>query len=233
MKAPVQYVNKWYWDILIVLDACRYDYFVKLNPFKGRLIKLEVESSDTLQWLTMNFPDKYPYIYVSANPYCNSKIKVGSFLGAEHFKKVVDVWKFGWSEELMTVPPQRVTIATLLYIKRERVIIHYMQPHFPSIGKIRITMEAWKPDPLNIVIEGHTYPKKLPSAEIIRKAYEENLQIVLNEIKNNLLPRIPRNRKVVITSDHGELLGENGMFFHPADIKHPALNTVFWLEVER
>jgi len=234
IKAPVQYVNKWPWDVLVVLDACRLDYFEKLNPLRGELLGLEVESSDTLTWLTMNFPFRYPYIYVSANPFCNSKIRVGSFLGSEHFKKVVDVWKFGWSRELMTVPPRNVTEAAIPFLD-EKVIIHYMQPHFPSIGRIRITFEAWKPNPLDTVVKGVTYPPDRSvdvDYNLIRKAYEENLQIVLTEVQNNLLPRIPEGRKVVITSDHGELLGEDNMLFHPV-IKHPVLNRVFWFKVER
>jgi len=236
MRAPTHYVNRWNWDILIVLDACRPDYFKKVNDLRGRFIELEVESCDTLTWLTMNFPDKYPYIYVSGNPYCNNKIKVGDFLGGEHFKKVIDVWKWGWDEELTTVPPCEVTRSALPYICRERTIVHYMQPHFPSIGKVKITFEAWRPDPLNIVIEGKTYPVRLPPVSLVREAYEENLRIVLDEVKCNLLPKIPRDRKVIITSDHGELLGEYGFFFHPViddqRIKH-ILGHIFWFEVQR
>jgi len=231
MKAPTQYIHKWAWDVLIVLDACRYDYYERLTPFKGELLKLEVESSDTQTWLTMNFPFWYPYVYVSANPFCNSKIRVGSFLGSEHFKKVVDVWKLGWNEELKTVPPMEVTRASLPYLKDGKVIIHYIQPHFPSIGKIKLTFEAWKPNPLDTVIDGVTYPKHLPPLHIIKEAYKQNLQIVLEEIKTNLLPKIPKNRKVVITADHGELLGEDGMLFHPC-INHPILKTVFWHKIE-
>jgi hypothetical protein len=232
LKAPTHYVHKWDWDVLIVLDACRYDYYEKLTPFKGKLLKLEVESSDTQTWLTMNFPFWYPYVYVSANPYCNSSVRVGDFLGSEHFKKVIDVWKFGWSERLKTVPPWEVTIASRPYLKDEKVIIHYMQPHFPSIGKIRLTFEAWKPNPLDTVIDKATYPEKYPPLHIIKEAYEQNLRIVLEEIRVNLLHKIPKNRKVVITTDHGELLGEDGMLFHPC-IDHPILKTVFWHELER
>lgn len=236
MKAPTQYVNKWEWDVLVVLDACRPDYFRKVNDIEGDFTELEVESCDTQTWLTMNFPGWYPYVYVSANPYCNSRIRVGSFLGGEHFKKVVDVWKFGWDEELMTVPPQRVTLSALPYVRRDRVIVHYIQPHFPSIGRIRIKIEAWKPDPLDTVVDGVTYPRRFPPAELVRKAYEENLEIVLDEVKRNLLPRIPKGRKVVITSDHGELLGEYGCFMHSVTddprLKR-ILGNVFWFEVRR
>jgi len=236
MKAPPQYINLWEWNVLIILDACRSDYFEYLCNMWGRFTELEVESCDTLTWLTMNFPDKYPYVYVSGNPYCNSKIKVGDFLGGEHFKKVIDAWKWGWDERLMTVPPSRVTMFALPYICKERTIVHYMQPHFPSVGRTKVTFEAWRPDPLDTVVEGKTYPRSLPPASQVREAYIENLRIVLDEVKFNLLPKIPMDRKVVITSDHGELLGEYGYFFHPVtdDLRvKRILGRVFWFEVER
>jgi len=236
MLAPSEYIHKWSWNVLIVLDACRYDYFVKLNPFKGRLTKLEVKSMDTITWLRLNFPDKYPYVYVSASPFCNSKVKVSGFFGGEHFKKVVDVWKDGWDENLKTVPPNQVTKHALPYINEDKLIIHYMQPHFPSIGKTRVTLEAWRPEPLNIVIKGYTYPEKFPPLETIKQAYQENLEIVMSEVKNNLFHHIPQDKKVVITSDHSELLGEHGYVFHPVinDSRFKdILNVNFWFEVER
>jgi len=235
MQAPTQYINRWDWDVLVVLDACRQDYFIKVNNLKGKLTNIDVESMDTLMWLTMNFPLQYPYVYISANPYCNSKVRIRGFYAPHHFKKVVDVWDFGWDEKLMTVPPDRVTESALPYINKELTIIHYMQPHFPSIGKIKITLSAWRPNPLNTVIEGKTYPQHPISSNLIKKAYEENLRIVLNEVKSNLLPKIKRDRTVVITSDHGELLGEYGCLFHPVTNDQRVkriLGHIFWFEVE-
>lgn len=236
MRPPSQYINRWSWDVLVVLDACRRDYFKKINDLKGKLVEIEVESSDTLTWLMMNFPHRYPYIYVSANPYCNSKVKVGDFFAPAHFKKVVDVWLFGWDEKLMTVPPNKVTTFALPYVNEERTIIHYIQPHFPSIGRIKLTLEAWKPNPLNTVVQGKTYPSTLPPIDLVKKAYEENLRLVLNEIKNQLLPAIKKDRKIVITSDHGEMLGEYGYFYHPVvndERVKRILGAVFWFEVQR
>jgi len=236
MRAPTCYVNRWNWDVLIVLDACRRDYFVKVNDLKGKLTNIDVESCDTLTWLTMNFPLRYSYVYVSGNPYCNSKIKIGDWFAPKHFKKVVDVWDFGWDERLMTVPPDRITESALPYVNRERTIVHYMQPHFPTIGKIKLTLEAWRPNPLNTVIEGKTYPQPTPSINLIREAYEENLSIVLNEVKSNLLTKIRRDRTVVITSDHGELLGEYGYLCHPVTNDQRIvriLGRIFWFKVQR
>jgi len=46
----------------------------------------------------------------------------------------------------------------------------------------------------------------------IKKLYEENVILVLKCI-SEILPKI--KGKVIITSDHGEMLGENGMIGHP------------------
>jgi len=232
MKPPVQYVNVWNWDVLIVLDSCRYDFFKEINSFDGQLLKLEITASSTIEWLKQNFPFRYPYVYISGNPFCNSSLRVYGFLGSEHFKRVIDVWKFGWDEKLKTVRPQIVTASAIPYVASERVIIHYMQPHFPSIGKIRLPVGAWKPNPPDTYVEGLTHNYKEISNNLLKQAYAENLGIVLEEVER-LLSRIPVQRKVVVTSDHGELLGENGMYEHPSEMRHPLLNTVPWLEVKR
>jgi hypothetical protein len=219
----------------VVLDACRLDYFTKLNSLSGYLTPIEVQASCTINWLKHYFPGKYPYQYVSSNPFCNSITEVHGYFGRDHFARVVDVWKTHWDEKLMTVPPARVTkVATrYLYLYR-KTIIHYMQPHLPGIGKTRVMYEAWRPSPGRTVVD-KTHPRSFEEVHLnlLRKAYEENLAIVLEEIRNNLLPRIPEGKKVVLTADHGELLGEDGMLFHPCGVRHPLLNRVFWFELER
>jgi len=56
------------WNYLIILDACRYDYFEKLhrNYFSGVLEKKISLGSGTSEWLRKNFTSYYPdtiYIY--------------------------------------------------------------------------------------------------------------------------------------------------------------------------
>lgn len=62
----------------------------------------------------------------------------------------------------------------------------------------------------------------------LRQAYAENLKIVLCYI-TSLVQKLSGN--VVITSDHGKLLGENGMFTHICGYDHPILRYVSWFKV--
>jgi len=50
-------INKQEWDFLIVLDACRYDYFAKMYQefFLGELKKVISSGIDTLSWLKHTF----------------------------------------------------------------------------------------------------------------------------------------------------------------------------------
>ncbi|EMA61293.1 hypothetical protein C470_07204 [Halorubrum distributum JCM 13561] len=65
--------------------------------------------------------------------------------------------------------------------------------------------------------------------EDIWRGYTDNLEIALNEIR-----RLARHVDcpVVITSDHGEFLGEFGIYDHP-QIVHPILREVPWFEVDK
>lgn len=65
--------------------------------------------------------------------------------------------------------------------------------------------------------------------EGLRKAYEENLRLVLSYVAKIL--RYLKG-KVVITSDHGELLGEKRLFGHSSSLREPELLEVPWFKVE-
>ena len=133
------------WDYLIILDACRFDFFKDLyrNYLDGDLKKAISPATTTMMWLNRVFKDFYEdIVYVSANPYINSKIEVRDqygfkFDGKKHFFKVADVWKFGWDKQLGTVPPNSVNDAIFKIkgnYKNKRFILHYMQPHEPYIS---------------------------------------------------------------------------------------------------
>jgi len=59
----------------------------------------------------------------------------------------------------------------------------------------------------------------------LRKAYENNLIVVLESVKN--LVRGLSGR-IIITSDHGELLGENGNYSHGIKCMDPLLVEIPW-----
>ncbi len=128
------------WDFLLILDACRYDYFERLYPrfLAGRLSKAVSVGGATVEWRDNSFQGVYDdVVYVSSNPYINSFSRIKGFLGSEHFGRVYDVWVDGWDEKKGTVLPEtvnRAAVRALAENKGKRFIIHYLQPHAPYVG---------------------------------------------------------------------------------------------------
>lgn len=129
------------WDFLIILDACRYDYFARYckDYFdKENLSIRKSAGSSTLHWRDKTFTDKYDdIVYISSNPFINSVGPIHGFDGRDHFFEVVNVWQTHWDKELGTVLPEDITQSALKTIKRyqstKRYIIHYLQPHAPYL----------------------------------------------------------------------------------------------------
>ena len=138
-NAPTRVVDE-EWDFLIILDACRYDYFERIYAgfLEGDLSKAISVGGSTVEWRDNSFPGTYEEIvYVSSNPYVNSVSRIKGFLGSEHFGRVYDVWTGGWDETRGTVLPETVNDAAIEAIagnKNRRFIIHYLQPHAPYLG---------------------------------------------------------------------------------------------------
>jgi len=66
----------------------------------------------------------------------------------------------------------------------------------------------------------------------LRKAYLENLKLVLEHVAvlvDRVLKMNP-GAKIIITANHGELLGEDGLFSHGID--HPLIRIVPWFRVQ-
>ena len=230
------------WDYLIILDACRYDVFKELNTIPGKLEKKISLGSSTPEWLKKNFDGYYEdIVYVSANPRI-SHVEFDGFKGTDHFYKVENVWDYGWREDLGTVPPEEVTKAAIRVKEKypdKRLIIHYIQPHAPWIGDTKLTakelnlffstatewvIKARQRGIWEVIEEGHI------DLEFIKRAYRDNLRLVLNEVKK-LVQNL--EGKIVITSDHGECFGEKFVIEHPTGIYIKELVEVPWLIVEK
>jgi hypothetical protein len=281
------------WDFLIVLDACRYDYFLKTYKdfFDGELKKIYSPGSSTPEWCINTFIKRYDdVVYVSSNPHINSKFEFKGFNSKEHFFKIIDVWDWGWNKNLGTVHPKTVNGSVKIYLKKfsdKRFIIHYMQPHEPYIGDnfkaIGFNPNQIKTNPKsldtirkrkNIIRTIESILKRLgiikfldnhnvfignfgwkmreflnlpPSSPMdsvrraagdigLRKVYLENLKLVLKYVRE-LIKDLQGT--IIITSDHGELLGEYGAFQHGAgrarshEILHSILLEIPWLKIEK
>jgi len=222
------------WDLLVILDACRYDTFENVNWIPGSLSKVVSAGSATMEWLRNTFTGSYPdVIYVSSIPYIASRYmpKIhGDYIPSEHFGKILDLWHFAYDYATMTVLPETVGHVALQFRTR-RVIAHFIQPHAPMIGDPDFTMRTWKQltgeetfgafPPFDVIFEcGY--------GNLLRVAYRENLRKALTEVEKLVGSW---DGKVVITADHGEGFGENGVFGHREGLRTPELVEVPWLEV--
>jgi hypothetical protein len=130
------------WNHLILLDACRYDVFAQCwNRFfpAGRLECGDSIGTATVEWRDRSFPNQYPdVVYVSSNPYINSRKPALGFFAPDHFHAIVDVWATDWDSTAGTVYPDKVTRAALRAHRDfpdKRLIVHYIQPHAPYISQ--------------------------------------------------------------------------------------------------
>ncbi len=141
------------WDYLIILDACRYDYFERIwqNYLQGSLEKRKSIASTTIEWRNKSFREYHPdVIYISANPYITSVAPVKGFSAKEHFYKVYDLVLNNWDSRKCTVLPETVTKRAIDIINAnsdKRAIIHYIQPHEPYLGCAAADVSVKRPQP--------------------------------------------------------------------------------------
>ena len=242
------------WDNLIILDACRYDIFAEECTLNGTLSRVLSPASWSMGYLQAEFGDQsfYDTVYVTANPYF-------PHVADETFHATIPLFD-QWNLDYKTILPSDVTAAACdaaeMY-PNKRLIIHYMQPHTPYIGKKgRQIASIIDTGGINFThsddglkkIHEDLDPMATPSiwdvvadssTEIserdLRKAYRENLQIVLNEV-NILLDSI--TGQTVVTADHGEHLGErllpfgSKLYGHSLHAPTPQLREIPWLKID-
>ena len=280
------------WDHLIILDACRYDFFEKVysDYLEGDLEKRKSVASSTPEWASKVFTGEHGITYFSSNPFINdaglplNEIDWGSSCGyewnaTEHISNIIDVWHEGWDDELGTVTPEKMNEVVREHMdeveEADRTIIHHMQPHAPYItkgrgrkvehirksfkeaketgekneredgGVLSAVGDAIRPR-FERLVEDSSLAMKLgrwlelnPASlfsvgrngtrEALEEYYEENLRLAMEEVQD-LVKDL--DGKVVVTSDHGEAFGEQGVWEHHIETHIPALVEVPWLEVK-
>lgn len=222
------------WDTLVILDACRVDLLREVAdeyPFVGDVDSLESVGSMSEEWMVKTFTDEH-VDEVERTAYVTANVFSGRVLSADRFGELDEVWRYAWDDGLGIVPPRPVTdraIAAARERDPERLVVHYMQPHHPFIADG--TAERFEPDPFGR--EGEpTVVDALRKGRIPRDefwaAYRENLRLVLDDVAVLLANHDAET--VVLTADHGDALGEWGIYDHPAGCLHPVVKDVPWVE---
>ena len=231
------------WDNLIVLDACRYDMFAETVDIPGTLRSVTSRGSCTGQWIRGNFVgrDLHDTVYVTASP-----ILYERDFSDVSFHAVNNVWsEDGWDPEHKTVLPETVEDHAREVEEEypnKRLIIHFLQPHMPFIPapdemkthtqRIHRIHAARSEGSLNFwerIFRGSLDFGR----EEVWKYYVKNLEVAipnLERLVNDL------RGKTVITSDHGNMVGERSWplpvqtWGHPLYHYTEELVNVPWLE---
>lgn len=220
------------WDNLIILDACRHDLFEEVN---GETPSRISKGSSTKDFIRENFSsgDYSDIVYITANPHLH-KPMFKELTGRDPddiFHSIFRVYEDKWDEEEGTVLPESVVKDALTADKLfpdKRKIIHFMQPHNPFIGyeidsrNSFGVLEEKEKDDVWTLAEKNSLTKKE-----VWKAYKDNLSEVMGSVKtlSNKL-----SGKTVVTSDHGNLVGEKGLYGHPDGSDAKPLKIVPWEE---
>jgi len=225
---PERGVNliKMNWDNLLLLDACRYDIMNEEFGDKFTVNKIISLGSNTPEWIRKTFTDNHydDIIYVNGNPLVNR------WIADDKFFHVENVWQYAWDEKFRTILPHKISEAAIMMKRqfpKKRIIVHYIQPHMPHIGKNRIRFgkqnDMFDPKPFYEAV------KNKKAAKILEKSYRENLRIVFDEAIK-LSKTLPK--KTIISADHGEMLGERGIYFHPEGMKFKQLVEVPLIKID-
>jgi len=219
-------IKQYPWDVLIVLDACRYDYFsasLSNTMLCGTLIKADSNSKNTERWYYEHWSRKNEdTILISANPH--SKLS-GCY---KNFFMAVEVWE----EDNWVYPEPALDV--LLDLQKEydgkKFVVHLIPPHLPFIGKegkkFLEKLGAYGNE-YNVYRTVEKYARKNGWDEII-KYYCESIIEVLNRIEK-YIPKMKGN--IIITADHGEIIGENNCYMH--NIRSDEILIIPWMVIER
>jgi hypothetical protein len=225
------------WDNLLILDACRCDYFERQHEFDEspqRAISPGKMSWEFMQetFLAHQFHDT---IYITSNPFA-TRLPEDTFFKTRYLIEE-------WDDDVGTIHPEDVVAAAKeahANHPNKRLILHFMQPHRPYLGptadelRKRVDLIGYRNEGDGLQIWGAVKEGKV-TVEEVRTAYAETLDIVIDVVEDYLKDA---TGKSVITADHGEMLGERVFPFtsrvwgHSEGFSTPTLRQVPWLEID-
>ena len=227
--------------LLIVVDGTRYDIFkvVYSKYLSGILYKAIVPPPHTYGWLPKVFSlpefDNIRIFYARLG-IASHDIRIEDFVPRNRNIQVYVVEPHMF-RELGTVLPSEVNSVVLREGLCGRDIVWYVQPHFPWVCDRDLSLKLMREVLIHDYVPPDAIRRRLKTLGIGRKrvvkAYICNLFVALKGVKEllDIVKRLDiKYDRIVVTSDHGEMLGEYGLYLHQ-EYDLPQLTLVPWLEV--
>jgi len=238
------------WDLLVVLDTCRYDALRRMaSEFEAfdEVGSVYSVGSSTREWTANTFAAAYrdeigETAYVCGNANVTRTLEAGNAMESplarrftswdtvspEAFHTFDSVSDYAPADPFGGITLPRIVTDRAIRVGREtdaeRMIVHYIPPHNPyRAAAVRENRElaSYEHRPFQYLRNGG-------DQEPVRDAYLEELRWVLEDVE--LLLENVDAETAVVTADHGELFGQFGLYSHPTGVPHPQLRRVPWAE---
>ncbi len=230
------------WDVLVILDACRADAFRNVAQPPPAVEAVRSPAPCTEAWISRVGPHLagLDVTYFSANPVVERTVQARSMMLCTE-----PIWDKLWGRftdlQIPSVHPLSVTAVAVdaccpLPSAGCRCVVHYLQPHSPYIGAVPLNLCRWGRGKHPLISGCHALAR--PDHEVeagrltwpeVRDAYLANLSLVWEAVR--MLAGALPDKRFVVTSDHGEMLGEDGgKFGHECNWRNDELFEVPWLE---
>jgi hypothetical protein len=179
--------------------------------------------SKTPEWARQNFGNGEfgDTVYIASNGQVSKAID-------PTFHRMIEIWQ---STDGVPYPEdisEAARVASRDY-PNKRIVAHYLQPHRPFIVSEDRFSEGFTDNPWQALAVGNV------DCETVWDLYRRNLEAVI-EHAFDLAEKIPG--RAIVTSDHGNLLGERTypvfirLYGHPGGVRHPGLVDVPWGVIE-
>jgi hypothetical protein len=163
-------------------------------------------------------------------------IRIGYFVPRDREVEVIPI-RPNRAKYLGTVLPSEVNDTVRSVGLSGRDIVWYAQPHFPWVADEELSLILMRDTLIHDYVPPDTVRKRLtilgiPRSRVVN-AYYANLVLVLGYVKELIDYAVNEGvdyDEVVVTSDHGEMLGELGLYLHQ-EYDLPQLTIVPWLKV--
>jgi hypothetical protein len=238
------------WDLLVVLDACRYDALAAMEAefdFVSDVGWVASVGSSTREWAANTFTERHREVIgrtavVCGNGRVTETLRAGDAMESGTGRRLTS-WNVVPPEAFLafdSVPsyapfdpyggiltPDVVTDRAVSVGRTrdpERLVVHYIPPHNPyraNALRENRPLEDHEYRPFDYLRDGG-------DRDVAWAAYLDELRWVLGDVRR-LLRNVDADRAVV-TADHGELFGSLGLYSHPTGVPHPHLRCVPWME---